>query len=47
VDRPAKEHDPQDTGEDELNDRDSESTLEQLPKPRDEEARQRSDDVSC
>jgi hypothetical protein len=46
MDRPAQEHEPQDPGEDELDYRDDQSALQELPEPRDEEARQRGDDVS-
>ena len=46
VDKPSEKDDPEDRGEDELNDRDKKPALEQLPEPRDEETAQCRNDVA-
>ena len=46
MDEPSEEHDPQERGEDELDDRHEKSSLDQLPQSWDEETAQCRDHVS-
>lgn len=46
MDEPSEEHDPQERGEDELNDRHKKSSLDQLTQSRDEETAQRRNYIS-
>lgn len=47
VDDPPQENEPEDAGQDELDDRHEEAPLKQLPQAGNEEATERSYDVAC
>jgi len=47
MDGPPEQKEPEDDGEDELKNRNSQSALNQLAQARNEEAANRGDDVSC
>ncbi len=46
MDEPPEKDDPEDRGEEELNDRHQQPALNQLPEPRNEEAAKGRDDVT-
>lgn len=46
VDDPSQENDPEEAGQDEVDDRHEEAPLKQLPQAGDEEATERSDDIA-